>query len=154
MKRTGFKKRSRSLNRVSKQPISKLQKEIWELLRQIAKIIYPNNCYTCDAKNLIGSNCQLGHLWAKASLGAFLKYDLRLLRWQCMRCNCHLGGQGAIFYARLLEEKGKEFMAQLEKDRQITVKAYDHYLKLKEDLTKLLADLTSKRDSVLTKNCG
>lgn len=39
---------------------------------------------------------------------------------------------GADFYKRLKEEMGDISMAQLEADRQITVKAYDHYLQLLE----------------------
>jgi hypothetical protein len=37
---------------------------------------------------------------------------------------------GAEAYKRMLKEEGKEYMAQLEKDRQVTVKAYDHYTQL------------------------
>ena len=47
-----------------------------------------------------------------------------------MRCNLHFGGQGAIFYKRMLKEEGKDFMEQLEKDRNVTVKAIDHYTDL------------------------
>jgi Bacteriophage Lambda NinG protein. len=120
------------MRKKSKQSISLIQRKLWEECRRIAKKIYKNDCYTCEAKNLIGSNCQLGHLWAKASLGAFLKYDLRVLRWQCSRCNIWGGGMGADFYLRMWQEKGAEFMEQLKKDRQVTVKAYDHYQQLLE----------------------
>ena len=76
-------------------------------------------------------------MWAKASLGAYLKYDLRVIRPQCMRCNLHLGGQGAIFYKKMLDEKGKKYMEQLEKDRQVTVKAMDHYIAILEEYKNL-----------------
>ena len=69
-------------------------------------------------------------MWAKASLGAYLKYDLRVLRPQCFRCNMRLGGMGAEFYRRMLDEIGKEAMDKLEKDRQVRVNAYDHYVKI------------------------
>ncbi len=69
-------------------------------------------------------------MWAKASLGAFLKYDMRVLRWQCARCNIFMGGRGADYYTRMLEEIGAEKMAQLQKDRQVSVNAYDHYQKI------------------------
>lgn len=80
-------------------------------------------------------------MWAKGSLGAYMKYDLRILRPQCMRCNIWHGGMGAVFYAKMLSEEGPEYMAQLEKDKQVTVKAYDHYVKLTNEYTKILADL-------------
>lgn len=140
MKRTKLKK-------VSKMPISRLQKQIWELLRQIATIIYPPDCYSCGSKGLIGANKQLGHLWAKASLGANLKYDLRVLRWQCFKCNIHQGGRGADFYARMVKENGQEYMDLLSKERQNTVKAYDFYIDLKDRLEKQLKDLQSKSEN-------
>ena len=121
------------LNKVGKQSISKIQKLLWIELRRVAGIVYKKDCYTCLAKNLQGSNCQLGHVpWAKSVLGALLKYDLRCVRWQCMRCNIHAGGQGAEAYKRMLREEGKAYMDQLEKDRQRLVKASSHYEELLE----------------------
>jgi hypothetical protein len=81
-------------------------------------------------------------MWAKASLGAYLKYDLRVLRPQCYHCNINLGGRGADFYARMLKEIGEEKMAQLQKDRQVTVNAMDHYLKIIKEYTEILEQLT------------
>jgi hypothetical protein len=85
----------------------------------------------------------LGHLWAKASLGAFLKYDIRILRWQCYNCNINRGGAGADFYARLLQEKGQDFMNQLQEDRKISVNAYDFYVGLLGRYERYLAELES-----------
>jgi len=118
------------LRKKSKSNIKKIQDLLWQECRRIIDEQYGHDCYTCGAKNLQGSNRQLGHMWAKASLGAYLKYDIRILRYQCMRCNCHLGGQGAIFYKRMLKEEGKDFMDKLEQDRNVTVKASDYYPKL------------------------
>jgi len=80
-------------------------------------------------------------MWAKASVGAYLKYDLRILRPQCYHCNINLGGRGADFYVRMLNEIGEEKMAQLQKDRQILCNAMDHYLKLINEYTELLKQL-------------
>lgn len=123
MKRTPLKKKS-------KQKISTLQVKLWEECKRIIRARYPNTCYTCGKSGLSGSNWHTGHLWPKASLGAFLKYDLRVLRPQCYNCNINLGGNGAVYYAKMLEENGQEYMTQLEAEKQITVKAYDHYEKL------------------------
>jgi len=76
LKRSGFKKKGKPLKKKSKQTVSKLQRDIWAKMKGTGRI----DCYTCDAKDLQGANCQLGHLWAKASLGAYLKYDERVLR--------------------------------------------------------------------------
>jgi hypothetical protein len=67
-----------------------------------------------------------------------MKYDLRILRPQCYNCNINHGGMGADFYARMLREIGEESMAQLQRDRQVTVNAMDHYLKLIKEYTELL----------------
>jgi hypothetical protein len=72
-------------------------------------------------------------MWAKASVGAYMKYDLRILRPQCYNCNINHGGRGADFYKRMLTEIGPEKMAELERDRQVTVKAYDFYLKIYQE---------------------
>lgn len=104
-----------------------IQDKIWKLLRAKADQLFEPNCYTCGAQNLTGSNKQLGHMWPKASVGAYLKYDLRILRWQCMRCNIHMGGEGAIYYAKMLKEIGEKEMKKLEADRNIIVNARDHY---------------------------
>lgn len=125
------------LKKKSKQSISLIQRKLWEECRRIAGKIYANkdgsvDCYTCGAKNLQGANRQLGHLWAKASLGAYLKYDLRILRWQDYRCNINMGGAGADFYLKMWQENGAEYMDILKADRQKTVKAMDFYLDLLE----------------------
>jgi hypothetical protein len=142
MKRTGFKRKPISeqkpmkrgkLKKVSKQKISVIQRKIWELCKQIIRKEYSNVCYTCGRTGLIGSDWQTGHMWAKASVGAFLKYDLRILRPQCFSCNIHKGGMGADFYSKMLKEIGPVEMEKLQNERQISVKAYDHYIKLLED---------------------
>lgn len=118
------------MKKQSKQSISLIQRKIWKEVRRIVLDRYPHECYTCGAKNLTGSNRQVGHMWSKATLSAYLKYDLRVLRLQCYRCNINCGGRGADFYARMLKEYGQEFMDNLEKEKQITVKAYDFYIDL------------------------
>lgn len=125
MKRTPLKK-------VSKQPISKIQRQIWEEVKRLIRRDYKNECYTCRKKGLEGSNWHSGHLWAKASLGAYMKYDLRVIRPQCYHCNINLGGAGAEFYKRMLKEEGQAYMDKLERDRQVSVKAYDFYVELLE----------------------
>ncbi len=121
------------LKKVGKQPISKIQKLLWEECKRIIREKYGPICYTCGRLGLSGSNWHTGHLWPKAALGAYLKYDLRVLRPQCYHCNINLGGNGAVFYAKMLQENGPEYMMQLEMEKQISVKAYDHYTKLLEE---------------------
>ena len=125
------------IKKQSKMPISRLQRKIWEECKRIIRTRYKNVCFTCSATGLVGSNWHTGHLWSKASLGAYLKYDLRVLRPQCYNCNINLGGMGADFFKKVLKELGQEKMSELERDRQKIVKAYDHYEKILEEYKKL-----------------
>lgn len=122
-----------TLKKKSKQPISLIQRKLWEECKRIIRARHGNVCYTCDRANLSGSNQHTGHMWPKAALGAWLKYDLRVLRIQCYNCNINLGGNGAEFYVRMLKEIGPDAMSKLQLERNISVKAYDHYLKLLEE---------------------
>lgn len=125
--------------------VSKLAVKLWELCKQIIRLKYGNVCYTCGRTGLEGSNWHTGHLWAKGSLGHLLKYDLRILRPQCYNCNINYGGQGAVFYAKMLKTEGKIYMNQLEKervlDRQARVKAdWIWFTNKIEEYSKLLTD--------------
>ena len=130
------------LNKIGKQPISKIQKKLWIECRRVADIIYkPQNgvfkCYTCG-RAISGSNKQLGHVpWPKSVLGANLKYDMRCLRWQCYHCNINCGGMGTEAYKKMLREEGKAYMDKLEKERQESVKAMDFYLQLLDEYARM-----------------
>lgn len=104
MKRTPLKRRSKS-------PRKKLEDKLWELCKQIIRTKYPNICYTCNARDLVGANWQTGHGKPKGALPLKFKYDLRNLRPQCYNCNINYGGYSDIFIAKLEREKeGKEFL--------------------------------------------
>lgn len=118
------------LKKKSKQKISVIQRKLWVLCREIVRKKYGNTCYTCQRGQLQGSNWHTGHLFPKASLGAYLKYDLRVLRPQCYNCNINQGGRGADFFLNMLEEIGAEEMEKLQKDRWVTVSAMSHYMAL------------------------
>ncbi len=81
---------------------------------------------------------------AKASLGAFLKWDLRLLRPQCIICNLHRGGMGAIFIENMRKIEGDEYVDQILKDRQILIKCDRQWLENKiKEYESILAHLNS-----------
>ncbi len=133
--------RKTKIKKVSKAPISKIQRQIWEECKRIIRAKYLTDrgyvCYTCGKSDLVGSDCQTGHMIPKSTLSAFLKYDLRLLRLQCTRCNIWGGGMGAIFIENMRKIEGNEYVDQIMKDRQVTVKAYDHYVKILEEYKKI-----------------
>lgn len=148
MKRSYFKRKATvplkrgKLKKSSKQSISKIQRQIWQHVKRIIRKKYGNVCYTCGTTGLEGSNWHTGHLLAKASLGAYLKYDLRLLRPQCYKCNIHHGGAGAVFIENMRRIEGNEYVDKILQDRHVTVRAYDHYLWLLEDYQLKAADYT------------
>ncbi len=119
------------MRRKSKSEISVVQRKLWEHCKRIIRATYPSKCYTCGKRIYSNRDKQTGHVpWPKSVLGAFLKYDLRVLRIQCTTCNIWRGGMGAEAYKIMLKEIGPEAMALLEKDRQKTVNALTHYKKL------------------------
>lgn len=120
------------LKKKSKQKISLLQRKLWEECKRIIRKKYGNVCYTCGAKGLTSSNWHTGHLLPKASVGAYLKYDLRILRPQCYNCNINLGGNGAIFIENMRKLEGNEYVDKILSDKLITIKAYDWYESLLE----------------------
>lgn len=120
---------------MTKPTIGQLQKKLWIHCRRLIREKYKNpdgtyNCYTCDQKNLVGSNLQTGHFIAKSVCGSFLKYDLRNLRIQCFRCNCNLSGNGAVFYRNMVEREGQKYVDLLFIDKNRIIKAYDLYAEL------------------------
>lgn len=129
--------RKTAIRKKSKQPISLIQRKIWELCKQIIRKRYGNVCYTCSRTGLEGSNWHTGHMLAKASLGANLKYDLRLLRPQCYNCNINQGGRGADFIENMRRIEGNEYVDRILEDRKLIVKAYDFYIQLLETYKKL-----------------
>lgn len=120
------------LNKLGKQKISTIQRKLWVECRRIIRSRYEHTCYTCNAQNLQGANLQTGHMLAKASVGAYLKYDLRVLRPQCYLCNIRHGGRGADFIENMRRIEGNEYVDQILKDRNVIVKAIDHYIQLLE----------------------
>ena len=87
-----------------KSSLKQIQVKIWDECKRIIKIRYGNDCYTCGAKNLTGSNRHTGHLVPKKYLPYQFKYEVRYLRPQCYNCNMNLGGMGAIYLNNLLDE--------------------------------------------------
>lgn len=91
----------------------KLEDKIWAECKRIIRARYPNECYTCNATGLEGSNWQTGHGKPKGALPLQFKYDLRNLKPQCMNCNIHLGGASDIFITKLENEiEGLHFLKE------------------------------------------
>ena len=119
------------LKRKSKSDFKKLEDKVWAECKRIIRKRYPNTCYTCGRTGLEGANWHTGHMIAKASLGASMKYSLDILRPQCYHCNINLGGMGAVFAERMRKELGekkyKELYQRCLDSRNNFTKASDHY---------------------------
>jgi hypothetical protein len=137
MKKTKHKKKKKSDSK-------KLQTKLWELCKQLTRKIHGNSCYTCTQENLKGINWQTGHFLPKGSCGAYLKYDLRNLRPQCMRCNIDLGGNGAVFSRNLIIREGQKYVDDLFEDRNKQLpgkQSYEYYKMLFEKYKLILEEL-------------
>lgn len=83
-------------------PVSKLKKQLEALQKQVVIQLYGNSCFTCEATNLEGKNCQLGHVpWPRTDLSTKAKFSHEYTRIQCMVCNIHKGGAGAKAWVRM-----------------------------------------------------
>jgi len=116
VKRTGIKRKSKT-------PIAKLKNTLWELCKSIVRRRDGNTCFICGKKDLEGAGWHTGHFIPSSTCGAFLRYNLRNLHSSCYYCNINLGGNGALFLLRLEEEYGREFVDQIIRDKNISIKA-------------------------------
>ena len=99
--------------RVKPSVVRSLRNKTWELCKAIIKARYGNDCYTCDKKDLKGSARHTGHFIPRSVGGLILKYELRNLRPQCYTCNIDRGGNGAVFYRKLVEVEGQQYVDEL-----------------------------------------
>src|SRR3990167_2223814 len=118
--------------------LNTIEKKLWKLCREIVFKRDARNgnvhCYTCDARNLKGQNCQLGHAYPKGALGSSMRHDIRILRFQCARCNIFFGGMQAGFWKNLEQELGKKSADELYEECRASkgnvIKARPYYLGL------------------------
>lgn len=101
------------MKKTKKKTLAKLKKDLWNLCREIIRKKYKNNCYTCSASDLQGSNWQTGHGKQKSILNLKYQYDLRNIRPQCYGCNVTRNGMTDIFITKLEKEnEGREFLEE------------------------------------------
>ena len=118
------------MKKKSDSPQAILERKLWQLCREVAQKLWPDpvKCYTCGAGPLEGSNKQLGHFVRNSTAGAFLRYDMRILRWQCGGCNKWKNGNEGEYAIRLLRDHGPEYLLQIQQDKNRITKATDRYL--------------------------
>lgn len=106
MRRSAFKRsKTRLKPRTAKLPkkptITKLKKQLWAITREIIFKQHGNDCYTCPAKALVGSNRQCGHFISSSVCSASIRYDFSNLRPQCASCNIWKSGNWIAFETHL-----------------------------------------------------
>lgn len=117
---------------------AQLKKKLWELCKQITRRRYirPDglfNCYTCSRVIDSPDKAHTGHFVPSGACGIYLRYDLRNLRVQDYYCNINLGGNGAEFYKRMVEEVGQEEVDQVFRDKNKIIKGDSVFLQNKID---------------------
>lgn len=96
--------------------IKTLERKLWELCKQITRLKYTNTCFTCDKPDLHGKELHTGHFLKKRILPYEMKYDLRILRNQCSRCNLKGNGNEGLYAINLVKTEGVEYLLDIDKD--------------------------------------
>lgn len=132
MKSSGFKTRTKSLARkpfkrtgkkvkkVKKPTITKLKKKLWELCKQLTRLIHGNVCYTCNYAPLEGSNWHTGHFIPDSTSSVEVRYHLDNLRPQCRNCNFWKSGDWPKYEAHLIKDNGEEYVKRLKELNRTT----------------------------------
>lgn len=97
----------------AKPSLSKLKKTLWALLAPAIRQAYGPLCFTCG-----GNGNQTGHMFAKGRAHAISAWHPDNLRPQCFYCNINMGGNGAEFARRYIDNYGPlafEWMSDLSK---------------------------------------
>lgn len=90
-----------------------MKRELWDLLRIYVRKRDGDACFSCGATGLEGRNWQLGHLF-NAGMSNILRFHPLNLHPQDMRCNIHLGGNGAAYASRFIEVYGVDQLLYLD----------------------------------------
>jgi len=106
--------------------MQKAKAQLWQECRRITFASHGDTCYTCYAQDLMGSNKQCGHFLPSSVCSVALRYDLRNLRPQCMRCNINLSGNWIEYEKHLIRDLGEQIVATLKSENEQTKnKQYD-----------------------------
>ena len=96
--------------------IKTLENKLWILCKEITRLKYINTCFTCPKEDLFGKELHTGHFLKKRILPYEMKYDLRILRNQCSRCNLRGNGNEGLYAINLVKTEGVEYLLQIDSD--------------------------------------
>lgn len=95
-----------------KPSISKLKKKLWKACSLYIRLRDKGICFTCG-RFAEGPGFHAGHFIPSSICGILLKYDEDNIHGQCFYCNINLGGYGARYHQRMVEEYGEVFVQEL-----------------------------------------
>lgn len=126
------------LKKPKKKTPKKLKAELWELCKKITRIKYLKkdgswDCFTCGKMIDEPAKAHTAHFIPSGSCGAYLRYDLRNLRIGCYHCNINLGGNGATYYVKMVDENGQDYVNRIFQDKNQIVKADEYFYQSKID---------------------
>jgi hypothetical protein len=107
---------------------SVLQRKLWKVCSEYIKKRDGRVCITCGKEIKIGKGLHVGHFLPSKTCGFNLRYDEDNLAVQCFYENKNLGGFGAMYYVKMVEKHGQEFVDNL-------FRRYEEHLLNKEKWT-------------------
>ena len=146
-----MKKVKSKIKKKSKTENALLKDKLWELCKTIIRKRDGKVCFICGKKGLSGAGWHTGHFIPSSTCGAYLRFDLRNLHSSCYYCNINLGGNGAMFYKRLVEVYGQEFVDRIFQDKQVYAKVDKIFYENKIEEYKKYAKLSKAKLIKLTK---
>lgn len=110
---------------MKKLDIKHLRKKLWISLTNYVKKRDGRKCITCGKDILPGKGLHSGHFIPSKICGVELRYDEHNVHVQCFFCNRNMGGFGAMYYVKMVEKYGQDFVDNIFKRYlcQITNKA-------------------------------
>lgn len=152
--RSGGRIKSKTTKKTAKKKseLQKIKEKLWEVVRSFVKKRDGPICIPCKKEGLSGAGQHGGHFIPSSTCGMFLRYDIRNVHSSCYHCNINLGGNGAMFYKSLEESYGSEFVENIFKDKNKSVKWGVKELELMMNNYKALLDKTPKELKEFTLN--
>lgn len=95
--------------------VKSLEAKVWLECKRITRSRYDPICISCG-KPASGKSLHTGHLFRKRYLPFQMKYDLRILRNQCVYCNLRMKGNEAHYAAEIVRVEGGQYLIDIVDD--------------------------------------
>ena len=130
---------------MKKPTLRSLKNKAWKLVSEYVRRKEADaggfvGCYTCGAPLHWKLEAQAGH--AIPGRHNAVLYDLEIIRPQCYRCNCAMGGRYEVFVAKLIRENGLDWFEEK------LVKAREAVKLTRSDLEDLINQFKQKLESL------